>query len=77
MNAGVGDEDVLVCRCCGVHQSAVERAVARGARSMERVMDLTGASGVCGTCVNDIRRAFDHARRVYEAEQSQQEFLPF
>ncbi|MBX7059393.1 MAG: (2Fe-2S)-binding protein [Leptospirales bacterium] len=69
--------DPILCRCCDVRQSDVAAAMQRGARSLERVMDLTGASGGCGTCVNSLRDALLRLAEKRAADSERQDLLPF
>lgn len=48
--------DKIVCNCMGVTSGAIKEAVAGGATTLEEVQAQTGASTVCGACLEDVQR---------------------
>ena len=51
----------IACSCHGVRDRTVEDAVAAGARTVERVMELCGAGTNCGGCVPTIEALLESA----------------
>lgn len=45
---------MYVCLCRGVTVADVKEAIASGARSVERIRDVTGAGSGCGGCVSTL-----------------------
>ena len=46
----------VVCHCMGVTNGMIKEAVEAGANTPEAVQEATGASTVCGACLEDIER---------------------
>ena len=53
------DMDKVVCYCMGVTNGAVKAAVDAGANTLEDVQAETGASTVCGACMENVQRLVD------------------
>ena len=54
------DKDELICICNSVSYRRIEEAVEQGAKNYEDILEMTGAGGVCGGCierVDDILRS--------------------
>ncbi|MCH1983206.1 (2Fe-2S)-binding protein [Ruminococcus sp. OA3] len=51
--------DKIVCNCMSVTNGMIKDAVDSGADTLEEVQEATGASTVCGACLDDIRRLVD------------------
>lgn len=45
-----------VCFCMGVTNGMIKDAVDAGASTLEEVQEATGASTVCGACLEDVQR---------------------
>ncbi|HXG77718.1 MAG TPA: molybdopterin-dependent oxidoreductase [Methyloceanibacter sp.] len=54
--AGRIDRGALVCSCVGIGANQIAAAVARGCRTLEAVIQATGAGSNCGSCRPEIRR---------------------
>jgi len=52
--------DKIVCNCMSVTAGTIKEAVDAGARTLEEVQEQTGASTVCGACLEDIQRLVDY-----------------
>ena len=53
------DMDKVVCFCMGVTNGDVKAAVDAGASTLEEVQAETGASTVCGACMENVQRLVD------------------
>ena len=49
----------IVCNCMNVTNGAIKEAVEAGATTLEEVQEQTGASTVCGACMEDVQRLVD------------------
>ncbi len=49
--------DVMICYCFKVKESAIRDAVQKGSKTLEEVMDATGAGYGCGSCQTRIKKA--------------------
>ncbi|MDI7266721.1 MAG: Fe-S cluster assembly protein NifU [Myxococcota bacterium] len=58
------EEGRLVCRCFGVAEPKIERAIRENdLRTVEQVTHYTKAGGGCGTCAEEIQAIIDRVRR--------------
>lgn len=57
--------DKIVCSCMNVTAGMIKDAVAKGADTLEKVQDETGAGTVCGACLDDIQQLIEE----FTAEQ--------
>lgn len=48
--------DKIVCNCMSVTSGMIKEAVDSGADTLEEVQEATGASTVCGACLEDVER---------------------
>ena len=48
--------DKIVCNCMSVTNGNIKDAVDAGASTLEEVQAATGASTVCGGCLEDVKR---------------------
>ena len=53
------DMEKTVCYCMGVTNGAIKDAVYAGANTLEDVQMETGASTVCGACMENVQRLVD------------------
>ncbi len=53
------DMDKVVCYCMGVTNGAIRDAVYDGAQTLAEVQEATGASTVCGACMENVQRLVD------------------
>jgi NAD(P)H-nitrite reductase large subunit len=51
--------DKIVCDCLGVTNGMIKDAVDAGASTLEEVQEKTGASTVCGACLENVQRLVD------------------
>ncbi|MED9903887.1 MAG: (2Fe-2S)-binding protein [Lachnospiraceae bacterium] len=51
--------DEIVCNCMGVTNGMIKDAVAGGATTLEEIQQQTGASTVCGACLEDVQHLID------------------
>lgn len=51
--------DKIVCNCMGITNGMIKDAVASGATTLEKLQQQTGASTVCGACLEDIQHLID------------------
>ena len=52
--------DKIVCNCMSVTNGMIKDAVDAGASTLEEVQEATGASTVCGACLEDVQRLVDY-----------------
>ena len=50
----------IVCNCMNITTEMIKNAVENGAKTLEDVQAQTGASTVCGVCLDDVRRLVDY-----------------
>lgn len=48
------DMEKIVCNCVGVTCERIKKAVDSGANTLEEVQQATGASTVCGACLDEV-----------------------
>ena len=48
--------DKVVCHCLGITNGMIKDADEAGAKTLEDVQEQTGASTVCGACLEDVQR---------------------
>lgn len=53
------DLNKVVCTCLNVTNGMIKDAVDAGARTLEEVQEATGASTVCGACMEDVQHLVD------------------
>lgn len=51
--------DKIVCNCMSVTNGMIKDAVEAGANTLEEVQEATGASTVCGACLEDVQHLID------------------
>jgi len=49
----------VVCDCMNITSGMIKDAVEAGARTLEDIQEQTGASTVCGACLEDVQRLVD------------------
>ena len=47
--------DKVVCYCMNITNRMIKDAVEKGAKTLEDVQEQTGASTVCGACLEDVQ----------------------
>ena len=52
--------DKVVCHCLGITNGMIKDAVESGAKTLEDVQEQTGATTVCGACLEDVQRLVDY-----------------
>ncbi len=52
--------DKIVCNCMNVTSGMIKEAVDAGASTLEEVQNATGASTVCGACLEDVERLVNY-----------------
>jgi NAD(P)H-nitrite reductase large subunit len=52
--------DKIACYCQNVTYGMIKEAVDAGASTLEEVQEATGASTVCGSCMEDVERLVAH-----------------
>ena len=51
--------DKIVCNCMNVSNGMIKDAVYAGASTVKEVQDATGASTVCGACLENVEHLVD------------------
>lgn len=51
--------DKVVCHCLNITNGMIKDAVEAGAKTLEDVQEKTGASTVCGACLENVQRLVD------------------
>lgn len=67
----------LICRCHNVHEEQIEASLKRGCGSFDRLLSATKAGSGCGTCISDLRDAYNRYRAVSAIEKHGQLPLAF
>ena len=49
----------IICHCNEIDEQTIRDCIRHGARTVEEVRHITGASGVCGGCAGDIQKIID------------------
>ena len=60
--------DNIVCNCMSVTSGMIKDAVDAGASTLEEVQSATGASTVCGACLEDVERLVQYFVSERDAE---------
>ncbi len=55
-------ENDIVCSCRKVTDEQIRAAVRKGAQTLDQMKEETGCCGVCGLCVEDVRRIIAEAK---------------
>lgn len=64
------DEGKLVCRCFGVTDNQIIRAIREnGLKTVEEVTDYTKAGGACGECLDEIAEILAHELKLKPLEE--------
>ena len=63
--------DKVVCHCLDISNGIIKEAVDGGAKTLEEVQEQTGATTVCGACLEDVQRLVD----FFVGEQERQPTL--
>lgn len=50
----------IVCNCMNVTSGQIKEAVENGASTLEEIQQITGASTVCGACLDDVERLVNY-----------------
>lgn len=56
----VMDMEKIVCNCTGVTCERIKAAIDSGAATLEEVQEATGASTVCGACLEEVEALIAH-----------------
>ena len=51
--------DEVVCPCMNITNGMIKDAVEAGAKTLEDIQDQTGATTVCGACMDDVQKLLD------------------
>ncbi len=54
------DMEKIVCNCMSVTCGQIKKAVDAGAGTLEEVQEATGASTVCGACLQEVEALIAH-----------------
>ena len=54
------DYDKIVCNCFGTTVGDIKEAVDQGARTLDEVIEATGATTACGACTDEVERVVDY-----------------
>lgn len=66
-----------VCLCKSVDKAELLKAVENGARTLGQVVEKTGATTGCGTCIDEVKEIVCPAIERKKAEKQNQNSLPF
>lgn len=53
------DLNETVCFCNDVTKGRIKDAIDSGAKTLEKVQEITGAGTVCGGCLDDLQATID------------------
>lgn len=54
------DMDKTVCSCMGITVGDIKEAVDGGSRTLDEVIEATGATTACGMCTDEVQRVVDY-----------------
>lgn len=60
------NDEKLVCNCTGITVGDIRKAIENGARDFEAVQEATGASTVCGGCIDYAQNVAKEILAEYE-----------
>ena len=66
-----------ICHCCRVMKADVNKAVEKGAETLDQVIGATGATLGCGGCYGDLIAAMNESLELKKLKTSGQMGLPF
>lgn len=54
------DFEKTVCSCFGTTVGDIKDAIDKGARTLDEVIEATGATTACGMCTDEVQRVVDY-----------------
>lgn len=53
------ENNIIVCKCNNIDYITIRKAMVMGARKIDEIMDMTGASTICRGCAGEIEKILD------------------
>ena len=70
-------QKLAICKCMGVSEQVVYKMISKQNCDLDQLIDLTGASTVCGTCINDLVECIQKVRQKRDKYEQGQKLFPF
>ncbi|WP_346934729.1 (2Fe-2S)-binding protein [Clostridium sp.] len=56
-------ENRIVCTCQDVDYNTIKKAIEDGAKTVDDIMETTGAGTVCGACISEIEEILQEVKK--------------
>ncbi|WP_346870834.1 MULTISPECIES: (2Fe-2S)-binding protein [unclassified Clostridium] len=56
-------ENRIVCTCQDVDYNTIKKAIEDGAKTVDDIMEATGAGTVCGGCISEIEEILQELKK--------------
>ncbi|MBE6060211.1 MAG: (2Fe-2S)-binding protein [Clostridium sulfidigenes] len=56
-------ENRIVCTCQDVDYNTIKKAIEDGAKTVDDIMEATGAGTVCGGCISEIEEILQEVKK--------------
>jgi len=56
-------ENRIICTCQDVDYNTIKKAIEDGAKTVDDIMEATGAGTVCGGCISEIEEILEEVRK--------------
>jgi bacterioferritin-associated ferredoxin len=56
-------ENRTICTCQDVDYNTIKKAIEDGAKSVDDIMEATGAGTVCGGCISEIEEILQEVKK--------------
>lgn len=56
-------ENGIICTCQDVDYNTIKKAIEDGAKTVDDIMEATGAGTVCGGCISEIEEILQEVKK--------------
>lgn len=56
-------ENRIICTCQDVDYNTIKKAIEDGAKTVDDIMEVTGAGTVCGGCISEIEEILQEVKK--------------
>ncbi|HBA03828.1 MULTISPECIES: (2Fe-2S)-binding protein [Clostridium] len=56
-------ENRIICTCQDVDYNTIKKAIEDGAKTVDDIMEATGAGTVCGGCISEIEEILQEVKK--------------
>lgn len=56
-------ENRIICTCQDVDYNTIKKAIEDGAKTVDDIMETTGAGTVCGGCISEIEEILQEVKK--------------